>query len=75
MKPSAVQPRTTSDPQVRLRSRFPRPLFALILAAVLLVGACSYHEAEPPRAVVTPLLKPPLTPLTTNPVYGRMGSR
>ena len=26
-------------------------------------GACSHHEAEPPRAAVTPLLRPPLTPL------------
>src|SRR5690349_23116738 len=63
MSPHAVQLRTISDPLVHLRSRLPRPFFALILAAVFLVGACSHHETEPPRAVVTPLLKPPLTPL------------
>lgn len=36
---------------------------ALATALALLGFACHQHEAPPPRAAVTPLLQPPLTPL------------
>ena len=63
MDQHAAQPRTTLESASALCRRFPRLLFDVVLAAVFLVGACSHHEAEPPRAAVTPLLRPPLTPL------------
>ncbi|MGH8171938.1 MAG: glucoamylase family protein [Rhodanobacteraceae bacterium] len=41
-----------------------RPLVAFLFALVLLgPGGCNRSEPEPPRAVVTPLLRPELTPI------------
>jgi hypothetical protein len=49
---------------VFLDRRLLRPAIAVFLAVVVLVyAACSHREPEPPRAPVTPLLRPPLTPL------------
>ena len=46
------------------RHRLPAFLLAFFTAACcVFAGGCSQHEPEPPRAVVTPLLRPPLTPL------------
>ena len=60
----AVQNRNTTDPSVSFRYRLQKLALAFVLAATVLVGgACSHHEPEPPRAAVTPLLRPPLTPL------------
>ena len=43
---------------------FPRRLVAIVFALALLgPGACHRSEPEPPRATVTPLLRPPLTPI------------
>ena len=57
--------------QVRLTSsdffdrHAPTPALPLVLALALaaLGVACHQQESEPPRATVTPLLRPPLTPL------------
>jgi hypothetical protein len=61
---STVQNRVTRFPLVSAFSRTPRrALFALVVILILVFGACHEHESEIPRAPVTPLLRPPLTPL------------
>jgi hypothetical protein len=61
----AIQNRKSSDPVVSARLRNSRFLGVVVLAAVVLLhAACSQqHEPETPRAPVTPLLRPPLTPI------------
>ncbi len=60
-----VQNRNSADPLAAFRLRHSRFFLVVLLAAVaFLCAACSeQHAPEPPRAPVTPLLRPPLTPI------------
>ena len=65
---SQVTHASKSDlPLVIFSIKTPRPRLALplvlALALAALGGACHHPSSETPRATVTPLLRPPLTPL------------
>src|SRR4051812_7336891 len=65
MRRHAIQNRNPPAPIVPFRPRNSRRSLVVVLAAIVgLFAACSQpHEPEVARAPVTPLLRPPLTPI------------